>query len=89
MVPSDPRCTIGTKFETKAMHVTSLAKCLRRYGENNKTIILVGTFLEMEIGPKATALGRRRNFFVARFDLGGGDMNVATINVWSVKLHTP
>ena len=43
----------------------------------------------MEIGPKATALGRRRTFVVARFNLGGGDMKVATINIRSVKLHTP
>ena len=42
----------------------------------------------MEIGPKATALGRRRNFVVARFDIGGGAMKMATINIWSVKLHT-
>ena len=43
----------------------------------------------MEIGPKATALGRRRTFVVARFDLGRGDMKVAAINIRSVKLHTP
>ena len=43
----------------------------------------------MEIGPKATALGRRRTFIVARFDLGGGSTKVATINIRIVKLHTP
>ena len=41
----------------------------------------------MEIGPNATALGRRRNFVVAIFDLGGGDMKVDTINIRSVKIH--
>ena len=41
----------------------------------------------MEIGTKATALGRRRTFVVAKFDLGGGDMKVATINIRSVKLQ--
>ena len=45
----------------------------------NKTRILVDTVLEVEIGPKATALGRRRTFVVAKFDLGVRDMNVATI----------
>ena len=54
-----------------------------------KTRILVGTVLEVEIGPKATALGRRRTFVVARFDLSGGAMKVSTINIQSVKLHTP
>ena len=43
----------------------------------------------MEIGPKETALGRRRTFVVAKFDLGGGNMKVVTINIRSVKLHTP
>ena len=49
-------------MDTKAMHVTSLADCSRRYGANKKTRILVGTVLEVEIGPKATALGRCRIF---------------------------
>ena len=89
MAPTDPQCTIGTKKDTKDMHFTSLIECLGRYGENKKTRIIVGTVLEMEIGPKAAALGRRRAFVVARFNLGGGDMKVATINIRSVKLHTP
>ena len=42
----------------------------------------------MGIGPKATALGRHRNFVVAKFDLCGGDTKVATINIRSVKLDT-
>ena len=51
--------------------------------------MLVGTVLEVEIGPKATALGRHRTFVVTKFDLGGGDTKVATINISSFKLHTP
>ena len=47
---------------------------MRRYIANKKTIIIVGTVLELEIGPKATALGRLRTFVVTRFDLGGGAM---------------
>ena len=53
------------------------------------TRIIVVTVLEVEIGLKATALGRLRTFIAAKFDLGGGDMKVATINIRSVKLHTP
>ena len=41
----------------------------------------------MEIGIKETTLGRCRNFVVAKFYLGGGDMKVATINISSVNLH--
>ena len=43
----------------------------------------------MEIGTKMTALGRRRTFVVAKFDLGEGNMKVVTINIRSFKLHTP
>ena len=60
-----------------------------RYRANKKTRILVGTVLEVEIGLKETALGRRRTFVVAIFDLGGGAMKVATINNRSVDLYTP
>ena len=89
MAPTDPRCTIETKIKTKAVHVTSLAECSRRYRENNKNIILVGTVLQVEIGTKGTVLGRCRDFFVARFYLGRGAMKVATIYIRSVKLHNP
>ena len=34
-------------------------------------------------------MGRRRTFVVAKFDLGKGDMKVATINIRSVNIHTP
>ena len=88
MALTDPCCTIGNKIKNKAVHVTSLTKCLRTYGAKKKTIILVGTVLEVEIGTKATALGMRSTFVVIRFDLGGGDTKVATINIRSVKLHT-
>ena len=53
---------------------------LRRYKANKKTRVLVGTVLEVEIGKKATALGRRRTFVVARSELFGGSMKMATMN---------
>ena len=56
---------------------------------NKKTRILVGTVLEVEIGLKATIFGRRSSFVVLIFYFGGGSMKVATINIRSVKLHTP
>ena len=70
------------------MHVTSLYECSRRYGANKKTRIPVGAVLEVGIGPKETALRRRRTFVVEKFDLGGGDMKVATINIRSFNIHT-
>ena len=88
MALTNPRCNSRNKIKTKAVHVTSLDKCLRRYRANKKTIIIVDTVLEVEIGPKATALGRCRNFVVSRFDLVIGAMKLATINIQSAKLHT-
>ena len=71
------------------MHVTSLANYYRFYGANKKTIIIVGIVLEAEVRQKLTALGKRKTFVVGKFDLGGGDMKVVTINIKSIKLHTP
>ena len=88
MAPTNPRCTIGTNIKTKAVYFTSLAECSRLYGAKKKTRIIVGTVLEVEIGTKATVLGRRRTFVVARFDPGGGATMVAKINIRSFKLHT-
>ena len=51
MAPPDPRCTIGTNIDSKSVHVTSVAECFRRYGSKKKTIILIGTVLEVKIGP--------------------------------------
>ena len=34
-------------------------------------------------------MGRCRTLFVAKFDLGGGDIKVATINIRNVKLQIP
>ena len=89
IAPPNLRCTIVTNIKTKYVHITSLSDLSRHYGANKKTRIIVGTFHEVEIGPKATALGRHRNCVVTRFELGGGDMKVSTIKIRSVKLHNP
>ena len=89
MVRTNTGFTIRTNIETKDVHAISLTEWSRRYRANNKTRIFVHTVLEVEIGLKVTALGRRRTFAVAKFDFGGGDMNVATINISSVNLHNP
>ena len=70
------------------MLVTSRFECSRHCRANKKTRILISTVLEVEIGPKVTTSGRRRNFVAAKLDLGGGDMKVSTINISSVKFHT-
>ena len=62
---------------------------MRRYRANKKTRFLVGAVLKVEIGPKATVSVRHRTFVVSRFDLGGGAIKVATINIRNFKVHTP
>ena len=56
---------------------------------NRKTRIIIGIVLAVKIGPRVTMSGRRRTFFIREFDLFGGDIKVTTINIRSVKLHTP
>ena len=48
MAPPDMHCTIGTKIDAKAVIFTSMDECLRGYGANKKTIIIIGTVLEVE-----------------------------------------
>ena len=88
MTPPDTRCTIGTNIEAKAVLITSLYECSIQYRYNKKTRIFVVTVLAVEIGPNATTSGRSRTFFIAKFDLDGGEMKVSTINITSVRIHT-
>ena len=89
MAPPYKICTIRKNIEAKAVLVTSLDEFSRHYGFNKKNIILIGTALEVEIGLKATTLGRHRTFIVENNCLGGGDVKVSTINIGSVKFYTP
>ena len=50
--PPDPFCIIGTNVDTKVVLDTSLDKCSKRYRDKKKTIILIGTVLDVEIGTK-------------------------------------
>ena len=71
MVLPNPFFTIVTKIDTKVVLVNSLSECSRGYRGNKKLRIIIDTVLEVEIGLKATTLGRRRTFVIAKFDLGG------------------
>ena len=88
MALPDPHYTIRTKIFSKAVLVTSLAQCPRRYGANTKTGILVGTVLEVKVGPKEITLGSRRSYVITKPNLGGGDVKLVTINLRSVNIHT-
>ena len=49
MSSTDSRCIIGTKIETKAVHVTSLVECSRRYRANNKPELLLALSLRCKL----------------------------------------
>ena len=62
---------------------------MKRYRANKKAVIIIGTVLEVEIGPKVTTSGMCRTFVISKFDIGGRDMKVANINIRSANIHTP
>ena len=70
----DPRLFIGTSVEAKAMLVTSLAECSRRYGTNAKTKVVPG--LVVSFGQESAPPGRSRaiTFIVADFYFGDNDV---------------
>ena len=74
----------GDKVTAKAVHVTSLAECTRRFGTQNKTKMVNGRVLS--VFTKKIATGRNSRCIRGRFDLGGGALKVADINVRSIKL---
>ena len=68
MAPPDPRRTPNSIVLAKAMHVTSLAECSRRYGSNAKTKRLFGKVVEASIqrGPN----GRSTTMVTVNFYMG-------------------
>ena len=79
MSTNDPRRSVGSRVSTKAIRVTAEAECARRYGANSKTKEIFGTVVE--VLNQKTAGGRNSTSIVGDFDLGGGTMKRATINL--------
>ena len=72
MSSNDPRYQVGALVHAKAMHVTALIECHRRYGSNAKTKLVNG---QKQMGTLITAI----------YSLGGQCRKVATLNSRSVK----
>jgi len=83
--PDDPRLYIGASVEAKAVFVTSLAECTRRYGTNAKTKVVPG--LVMSFGQDSAPPGRTRaiTFIVADFYFGDNVVKRGKLNIRSVK----
>ena len=83
MVNPKTRYEHGDSIMAKAIHVTSLAECTRRFGRENKTKMVHGKVLS--VYTKQTATGRNSRYVRGQFDLGGGSLKVMDINVRSIK----
>ncbi len=80
----DTRRIIGSRVHAKALHVTNNAECSRRYGAGKTTKKLPGTVVQAEEVQKA-GNSRLSWFITADYDLGGGDIKRARLNIRSVK----
>lgn len=83
-MPPDPRKEIGSRVKAKAIHVSNLAECARRYGKNKLIKVVFGTVLEVINSVNPTS-NRASMYITANYDLGGGTMKEAKLNIRSVK----
>ena len=83
MLP-DPRKVVGGRVQAKALHVSNLAECARRYGAHKGTKVLMGIVVEVSNVVNPTS-HRTSTFITADFDLGGGTIKRARLNIRSVK----
>jgi hypothetical protein len=82
--PADPRKVVGSIVEAKALHVTSLAECTRRYGARKTTKMLHGVVVDTTTTMNSKT-NRATTTVTADYNLGGGTVKRATINVRSLK----
>jgi hypothetical protein len=54
MSSNDPRFVVGARVHAKALHVTAIAECHRRYGTNAKTKFVNGTVVLVDSAPSST-----------------------------------
>ena len=86
---TDPRKIVGNIVEAKALHVTSLAECTRRYGANKASKMLKGVVVDTTT-TTSSKTNRTSTTVTADYNLGGGVIKRATINVRSLKgITTP
>jgi hypothetical protein len=88
MPPADERKVLGCRVQAKALHVSNLSECARRYGSNKSTKMLLGTVVEVTnvVNPES---GRTSTFITADYDLGGGTIKQTKLNIRSVKKAAP
>ena len=82
MASEDPRQIIGRRIYAKAIHVTALAECARRYGSRSKSKEVVGTVLEYI--DRKTKTNRKSTYVKAMYAPGGGNLKTVELNIRSV-----
>jgi Transposase IS4 len=76
----DRRKIIGSDVTCKAMHVTSIQECNRRYGSNAKSKILDGVVVEVTV-ERNNPTNRAQTFIVADWELGNGRTKRAKVHI--------
>jgi len=82
MVGDDTRRIVGRRVYAKAIHVTALAECARRFGSRSKTKEVPGTVLECI--DRKTKTNRQSTYVKAVYALGGGTLKTVELNIRSV-----
>ena len=77
---ADPRRVTGSIVIAKACHVTNLAECARRYGANKSTKMVEGVVVDI-ITNRRDPAKKAVTEIVADYDLGGGAIKRAIINI--------
>ena len=85
----DRRKVVGLRISAKAIHITNLAECARRYGANKKTKVVYGTVVEHISQKNNPTSNRITNIIVGDYDFGDGVIKRASLNIRSVKLCDP
>ena len=78
----DPRLIVGRLVYAKAVHVTSLAECSRRFGSAASTRIVPGIVRDVE--RRETKTGRTATYVKAEFTVGDDFFRTVTLNIRSV-----
>ena len=84
MATVDQRTFVGGSIETKAVNVTSLAECSRRYGSLAKSKMVPGVVFQVtkERNPNN---GRSVSYVMADYFLGGGVIKRIKLTTRSIR----
>jgi hypothetical protein len=83
MVP-DRRKIIGSLITCKAIHITHISNCQRRYGDNAKTKILDGTVVEVMV-ERSSSTNRAQTYIMGDWEMGNGRWKRVKVHIRFVQ----